>query len=135
MRSLFEVGFHNNFQRPSMGCIESIITAALPALITGGAAVWSQREQLKLQKKIRREEEARAAAEEAKAAAEEKAIQEEAAKAVQEERAAAAAAGPQILGVPRDIAIIGGVGLIVVLGAVVVLVASSGGAAPAAITQ
>jgi len=117
-----------------MGCLD-VIVGVLPSLITAGAAVYGQTAQLRLQKKIRSEEQQRQATEAAKEAAQETAAKEEQQKQVQVQQAAAAAAGPQVLGMPRDIAIIGGVGLFLVLGAVVIVVATSGrGAAPAAAT-
>ena len=125
MRSVFEIGFHNNFHGPALGQWD-IVAAALPSLIQGGVAVWGGLEQQKIAKIQKK-------------AAEVQAQQQQQQQAAQEAKAKTQAGQPPGrpgaaggLGIPSDVLVVGGVGLALVLGAVVVIVATRGGAAPAA---
>jgi hypothetical protein len=124
MRSVFEIGFRNNFR---MGQLD-IVVAAIPALISGGVSVWGGLQQEKIAKMQKKAAEVQSAQQAAQQAAQDKA---QAAQA-QSPAAAPAAAGAAGGGISSTALIVGGVGLAAVLGAVVVMVASKGGAAPAA---
>lgn len=113
MKSMFTMGFaQQRFQPHRLGQDWGNL---FPSLITAGAGAYGAVQQAEAAKDLKKAQQAAAAAAAANQAA--------AASNVQ----AAQLTNPTILGLPRDTAIMGGIGLIVLVGIAALLKSSSGG--------
>lgn len=117
MKSLFNVGLRRDFHAYRLGQWDALISA-IPSLIKTGVDVYQAREAEKAAEKAREKAEAAAAA----ARAELERQKAEQAKAIEEQvKAAATPTEEKILGIPRDIALIGGLGVLAAIGIIAVV--------------
>lgn len=133
MKSLFEMGFRNGFNRPMLGQLEALATIASGLFQAGAAAYGAHMQQsiAKMQQKFEKEKLAREEAAAAKQTEELKKAEQE----IVQEQAKAAVTSPKILGVDRDVVVIGGVGLALLVGIIAIVASTSGKAAGTAVTQ
>jgi hypothetical protein len=124
MRSFFEMGFRRDFQRPMMGQLEFIPTI-VGAALQAGAAVYGAHMQVTIARMQKQTQEEIQARQEAAAKAQQQAQQ----KQIEQQQATGSAGGaaPKIMGVDRDVVIIGGVGLALVVGVIAIVVSKSSG--------
>lgn len=121
MRSFFEMGFNGRWKRPVLGQLDflpTIISAGLQA----GASVYGAHMQQTIAQMQKKTQEDIANKQAAASQAEAKAQQQQTQQQAQQQQIQAATA-PKILGVDRDVAIMGGVGLALVVG-IIAIVAS-----------
>lgn len=122
MRSLFEMGFHDRWQRPVLGQLDWIPTL-ISAGLQAGATVYGAHMQQTIAKMQKRTQEQ--IAQKQQAAEQQQAQQQQQIQQQQVQQQLQEAAAPKIMGVDRDTFIIGGVGLAVVVGIVAIVASKS----------
>jgi hypothetical protein len=126
MRSFFEMGFRHGFHRPSMGFWDVFVPLVSAGLQAGSAAYGSYmntaiaRMQAQTQRDIQARQEA---SEKARQDAQQKQIEQQ--EAVTTGGGGAAGASSKIMGVDRDMVIMGGVGLALVVGIIAIVASKS----------
>lgn len=125
MRSFFEMGFRRGFHQPVMGQFE-IIGPLISAGLQAGAAVYGAHMQetiAKMQAQTQKDIQARQEAAE-------KLRQEQQQKQIDQQQAVTggvAGASSKIMGVDRDVLIMGGVGLALAVGIIAIVASKSSG--------